>query len=143
MTIYGCVRMQSPFHLFRAARMNLPDDAVLRAERLPDHSAITDASLPALACVNGGRLVTFDRLIPLRAVSGARPERVPLVRFAQKHMRDGLQPTGYEEKQPANRRLVDYSFPNKQRLNHRLVEFGIIDPQGHVVRSVKGVPAPG
>jgi len=70
---------ESPFHLFWADTTNLVDDAVFRPELLPDHSAITDASLLALACLNGGRLVTFDRSIPIRAVSVARSENVCVI----------------------------------------------------------------
>jgi hypothetical protein len=39
-------------------------------------SQITDAYLLALAVQNDGRLVTFDRTIPLSAVRGAEPRHV-------------------------------------------------------------------
>jgi toxin-antitoxin system PIN domain toxin len=54
-----------------------PDDISITDESLFDRSyilgpnQITDVYLLALAVKNGGRLVTFDRGVPLRAVRGA------------------------------------------------------------------------
>ena len=54
-----------------------PDDISITDESLFDRSyilgsnQITDVYLLALAVKNGGRLVTFDRVVPLRAVRGA------------------------------------------------------------------------
>ncbi len=54
-----------------------PDDISIADEQLFDRShilgpnQITDVYLLALAVKNGGRLVTFDRGLPLRAVRGA------------------------------------------------------------------------
>lgn len=62
---------ESPFHSFWPDRTNLLDPSVIRPQSLPGHAAITDVSLLALACENGGRLITFDRSIPLRAVPSA------------------------------------------------------------------------
>jgi toxin-antitoxin system PIN domain toxin len=57
-----------------------PDDISLLDEKLIDHSRVlgpkqlTDIYLLALAVKHGGRLVTFDRAIPVAAVRGARPD---------------------------------------------------------------------
>jgi toxin-antitoxin system PIN domain toxin len=54
-----------------------PDDISIAGERIFDRgqilgpNQITDVYLLALAVKNGGRLVTFDRGLPLRAVRGA------------------------------------------------------------------------
>ena len=54
-----------------------PDDISITDEALFDHSPIlgpnqiTDVYLLGLAVKNGGRLVTFDRGLPLKAVRGA------------------------------------------------------------------------
>ena len=62
-----------------------PDDISLLDERLIDYSRVlgpkqlTDIYLLALAVKNGGRLVTFDRAIPIAAVRGARPEHLVVI----------------------------------------------------------------
>ena len=62
-----------------------PDDASLLDPDVLDRSSllgprqVTDAYLLALAVRHGGRLVTFDRAIPLRAVVGAAPEHVQVL----------------------------------------------------------------
>jgi toxin-antitoxin system PIN domain toxin len=54
-----------------------PDDILITDVKLFDHgrilgpNQITDVYLLGLAVKNGGRLVTFDRGVPLRAVRGA------------------------------------------------------------------------
>ena len=54
-----------------------PDDISIADEQLFDHTyilgpnQITDVYLVALAVKNGGRLVTFDRGLPVKAVRGA------------------------------------------------------------------------
>ncbi len=40
---------------------------------------VTDAYLLALAVRHGGRLVTFGRAIPIRAVVGATPDHVQVL----------------------------------------------------------------
>jgi predicted nucleic acid-binding protein len=62
-----------------------PDDVSLLDEQLIDHSRVlgpkqlTDIYLLALAVKHGGRLVTFDRGIPMAAVRGARPEQLVMI----------------------------------------------------------------
>jgi len=59
-----------------------PDDISLLDKQLIDHSRIlgprqlTDIYLLALAVKHGGRLVTFDRAIPIAAVRGARADQL-------------------------------------------------------------------
>jgi toxin-antitoxin system PIN domain toxin len=62
-----------------------PDSISLRDERLFDtslvrgHKQLTDIYLLGLAVKRGGRLVTFDRSVPLGAVKGARRESLAAV----------------------------------------------------------------
>ena len=59
-----------------------PDDISIVDERLFDHSRIlgpnqiTDVYLLGLAVKNGGRLVTFDRGLPIKAVHGAEARQI-------------------------------------------------------------------
>jgi len=57
-----------------------PDDISLidtvYGDRVVGHRQITDAYLLALAVKNGGRLVTFDKTVPLAAVRGGKPENL-------------------------------------------------------------------
>ena len=103
LTLNGCVRILSnPAYLsveatsaevvshlrtFCAARdhhfwqdsVALTDPEVFVPELIGGHAKIMDAYLLALAVRNGGRLATFDRSIPIKAVVGARPENVELL----------------------------------------------------------------
>jgi uncharacterized protein len=62
-----------------------PDDVSLLDEQLIDRSRIlgpkqlTDIYLLALAVKHGGRLVTFDRAIPIAAVRGAQPQQLVVI----------------------------------------------------------------
>jgi uncharacterized protein len=62
-----------------------PNDISLLDEQLIDHSRVlgpkqlTDIYLLALAVKYGGRLVTFDRAIPMAAIRGARPEHLVVI----------------------------------------------------------------
>jgi toxin-antitoxin system PIN domain toxin len=62
-----------------------PDDISISDSSLFDHghvlgpSQLTDVYLVALAVKKGGRLVTFDRAIPLAAVRGAEREHVVML----------------------------------------------------------------
>ena len=59
-----------------------PDDITITDDQLFDHgfilgpNQITDVYLLGLAVKNGGRLVTFDRGLPLKAVRGAEPKHL-------------------------------------------------------------------
>ena len=59
-----------------------PDSAALAGhpgiawDHLPGHRQLTDAYLLALAVSNGGRFVTIDSRVSLRAVPDARPDQL-------------------------------------------------------------------
>lgn len=61
----------SDHHQFWTCSVSLLDDQVIDRSRLHGHRQVTDAYLLALATINDGRFVTFDRAIVLTAVSGA------------------------------------------------------------------------
>ncbi len=65
-----------PTHAFWPDDISLADQAVFDHGRLLGPGQITDAYLLALAVKNGGRLVTFDRSVPVLAVRGAEPRHV-------------------------------------------------------------------
>jgi toxin-antitoxin system PIN domain toxin len=60
-----------PGHEFWPDQISITDPAVFRHDRILGPNQITDVYLLALAVKNEGRLVTFDRAIPLAAVRGA------------------------------------------------------------------------
>jgi hypothetical protein len=70
---------------FRASGHHVfwPDDISLSAAELfslsVSHRQLTDAYLLGLAKAHGGRLATFDRSIPLKAVRGAGPEHLIVI----------------------------------------------------------------
>jgi len=66
-------------HHFWQDSLAITDPRVFVPEMIGGHAKITDACLLALAVRNGGRLATFDRSIPIKAVVGARPENVELL----------------------------------------------------------------
>jgi toxin-antitoxin system PIN domain toxin len=63
-------------HQFWNDTISLLDPGVIRPEMIGGHQKITDVCLLALACRRDGRLATFDRSIPIKAVVGARQENV-------------------------------------------------------------------
>ena len=64
------------FHEFWADSISLIDTAQFHHAHIHNPRQLTDLYLLALAVHHGGRLVTFDRLIALSAVPGARPEHL-------------------------------------------------------------------
>jgi toxin-antitoxin system PIN domain toxin len=60
-----------PGHAFWPDDLSIADPQIVNHGRLLGPNQITDAYLLALAVKNGGRLATFDRAVPLRAVHGA------------------------------------------------------------------------
>jgi toxin-antitoxin system PIN domain toxin len=66
-------------HHFWPDSVSLTDDTLFRLSTIGGHQKITDAYLLGLAVRNHGRLATFDRSIPLRAVQGAGPGDVVLI----------------------------------------------------------------
>ena len=59
--------------------MSLTDEPLFRPSMIGGHQKITDAYLLGLAVRNHGRLATFDRSIPLKAVPGAGPGNLVLI----------------------------------------------------------------
>ena len=59
-------------HTFWPDSISLCDSSRFESDRILTPKALTDIYLLGLAQENGGRLVTFDRAIPLAAVSGAK-----------------------------------------------------------------------
>jgi hypothetical protein len=66
-------------HHFWADTVSLTDEALFRPSMIGGHQKITDAYLLGLAVRNHGRLATFDRSIPLKAVQGAEGEHLVLI----------------------------------------------------------------
>ena len=54
-----------------AACLVLSDGSVFHVEHILGHRRVTDVYLLALAVRNSGRLVTFDRGVPISAIEGA------------------------------------------------------------------------
>jgi uncharacterized protein len=63
----------TPHHHFWPDSVCLTDESLFRQSMIVGHQKITDVYLLGLAVRNHGRLATFDRAIPLKAVNGAVP----------------------------------------------------------------------
>jgi toxin-antitoxin system PIN domain toxin len=63
-------------HEFWPCATSILDERVVDSRRVHGSRQMTDVYLLALAVSNAGRFVTFDRSIPLPAVTGARPENL-------------------------------------------------------------------
>jgi uncharacterized protein len=59
-------------HHFWSDSVSLLDEGQFRAQAIMGHQKIADAYLLGLAVRHSGKLVTFDRSIPLKAVKGAQ-----------------------------------------------------------------------
>jgi toxin-antitoxin system PIN domain toxin len=57
-------------------------EPMIDATRVRGHRQITDVYLLALAVHRGGRLATFDRSIPLTAVTGATAQHLSVIKTA-------------------------------------------------------------
>jgi predicted nucleic acid-binding protein len=68
-----------PNHEFWADPVNLTDESLIDPRHIGGHLHITDACLLALAFRRDGRLATFDRSIPLRAVMNAKPRHLEVI----------------------------------------------------------------
>jgi toxin-antitoxin system PIN domain toxin len=71
--------LSTPTHAFWPDDMSLADPAVFDHGHILGPNQITDVYLLALAVKNGGRLVTLDRGIPLRAVRGAEARHLVVI----------------------------------------------------------------
>lgn len=66
-------------HHFWADSLAITDSDVFAAQWIAGHGKITDAYLLALAVRHKGKLVTFDRSIPIRAAQGAGLANLELI----------------------------------------------------------------
>jgi len=73
------LQLAEPSHAFWSDDISIADDGVFERGRILGPNQITDTYLLALAVKNGGRLVTFDRAIPISAVRGAEPRHLALI----------------------------------------------------------------
>ena len=73
------VLCSDPSHEFWSDSVSLLDDSLFRLQAITGHRQITDLYLLGLAVRHGGRLATFDRSIPFKAVVGAGPDRLELI----------------------------------------------------------------
>lgn len=69
----------TPHHQFWTDALSLTDPAVFLVDAVTSYRQLTDAYLLGLAKVKSGRLATFDRSIPWRAVVGGGPELLELI----------------------------------------------------------------
>ena len=70
---------ESGQHEFWPDQVSLLDDRLFDVSLIGGHRQLTDVYLLGLAKKKGGRLVTFDRAIPLRAVVGADSSALDIV----------------------------------------------------------------
>jgi toxin-antitoxin system PIN domain toxin len=68
-----------PDHEFWSDSVSLLDEALFRPQAITGHQQITDIYLLGLAVRHGGRLATFDRSIPVKAVVGAGVAHLELI----------------------------------------------------------------
>ena len=68
-----------PEHQFWPDDISIADPALFDHTRILGPNQVTDVYLLALAVKNGGRLVTFDRGIPLAAVRGAEERHLAVI----------------------------------------------------------------
>jgi hypothetical protein len=66
-------------HTFWPDSVSLRDKALIRPVHLQGYRQVADVYLLALAVSNAGRLATFDKGIPLSAVTGANAESSAIV----------------------------------------------------------------
>jgi uncharacterized protein len=72
----------SRYHQFWPDAISIHDERLFDASLIRGHKQLPDVYLLGLAVKRGGRLVTFDRNVPLGAVRGARHETLEVVASA-------------------------------------------------------------
>jgi uncharacterized protein len=73
------LQLDEPGHEFWPDDISIIEAAQFDRARILGPKQISDVYLLALAVKNGGRLVTFDRGIPLAAVRGAEPRHLVMM----------------------------------------------------------------
>jgi toxin-antitoxin system PIN domain toxin len=68
--------LDQPDHEFWPDNISITDEAIFDHGHILGPNQITDVYLLGLAVKNGGRLVTFDRGLPIKAVRGAEPRHL-------------------------------------------------------------------
>jgi uncharacterized protein len=68
--------LDQPDHEFWPDNISITEDALFDWSFILGPNQITDVYLLGLAVANGGRLVTFDRGLPLKAVRGAEAQHL-------------------------------------------------------------------
>jgi uncharacterized protein len=68
--------VDQPSHEFWPDDISIADDRVFDRSHILGPNQITDVYLLALAVKNRGRLVTFDRGLPIKAVRGSAPRNL-------------------------------------------------------------------
>lgn len=66
-------------HVFWSDTVSLRDTTLFNASFVRGHRQVTDVYLLGLAKKMGGRLATFDRTIPLRAIVGAKQDLAAII----------------------------------------------------------------
>ena len=66
-------------HVFWQDAISMRDRAIFRLQMVRGHRQLTDVFLLAVATSSNGRLATFDRSIPLEAVTGADADRLAVI----------------------------------------------------------------
>lgn len=66
-------------HEFWADDLSLLDERAIDTTRIHGPKQLTDVYLLALAMARGGRLVTFDRALPVEAVLGAQKKHLAVI----------------------------------------------------------------
>ena len=70
---------RTPLHMFWPDAISLLDFDVFNVEVIHGPKQLTDIYLLALAVKNAGRVISFDRKIPLSAVRGAKQEHLVVI----------------------------------------------------------------
>lgn len=65
-------------HVFWQDSVSMCDGGLFQPGYIQGHRQLTDVYLLGLAVAHRGRLVTFDRGVPLKAVAGAGPEHLQI-----------------------------------------------------------------
>lgn len=68
--------LDQPGHEFWPEDISITEETLFDSAYILGPNQITDVYLLGLAAKNGGRLVTFDRGLPIKAVRGAEPQHL-------------------------------------------------------------------